>query len=153
MIRNIPKTVRRNRISPSWCWWSLVCAWNRIVPATPCLLLTWLLRRLQAQTVPDAAPPRGKIHPFSKIAVNFQPVMRLGWKHHLQPTALSLNEDAFINNSAEPNKQKDNKNYMTHTIYHKNWKVKMVNWDFLLNNAVLEGIIDLNLSFFSFSSM
>ena len=70
-----------------------VCTCNRIAPATPCLLLTCLLRRLQAQTVSDAAPPRGKIHPFSKIAVTFQPVMRFGWKHHLQPTALSLNAE------------------------------------------------------------
>ena len=32
---------------------------------------TSLLRRLQAQTLPDATPPISKIHPFSKIAVNF----------------------------------------------------------------------------------
>ena len=37
---------------------------------------TSLLRRLQAQTLPDEAPPMGKIHPFSKIAVTFEPVMR-----------------------------------------------------------------------------
>ena len=30
---------------------------------------TSLLLRLQAQTLPDATPPIGKIHPFSKIAV------------------------------------------------------------------------------------
>ena len=35
------------------------------------LLRTALLRRLQVQTLPDATPPEGKIHPFSKIAVTF----------------------------------------------------------------------------------
>ena len=38
---------------------------------------TSLLRRLQEQTLPDEAPPMGKIYPFSKIAVTFEPVMRL----------------------------------------------------------------------------
>ena len=36
---------------------------------------TSMLRRLQAQTLPDATPPIGKIHPFSKIAVAFKPLM------------------------------------------------------------------------------
>ena len=36
-----------------------------------CNLKTSLLRRLQAQTLPDEAPTIGKIHPFSKI-VNCQ---------------------------------------------------------------------------------
>ena len=36
---------------------------------------TSLLRRLQAQTLPDEAPPKGKIHPFSKMAVTFEPLM------------------------------------------------------------------------------
>ena len=36
---------------------------------------TSLLRRLQAQTLPHATPPIGKIHPFSKIAIAFEPVM------------------------------------------------------------------------------
>ena len=39
---------------------------------------TSLLRRLQEQTLPDDAQPMGKIHPFSKIAVTFEPVMRFG---------------------------------------------------------------------------
>ena len=37
---------------------------------------TSLLRRLQAQTVPNTAPPMGKIYPFSKIAVTFEPIQR-----------------------------------------------------------------------------
>ena len=37
---------------------------------------TSLLRRLQAQTLPNAASPIGKVHPFSKIAVTLEPVMR-----------------------------------------------------------------------------
>ena len=37
---------------------------------------TSLLRRLQAQTLPDEAPPVGKIYPFSKIAVTFEPMQR-----------------------------------------------------------------------------
>ena len=36
---------------------------------------TSLLRRLQAQTLPDATPPIDKIHPFSKMAVTFEPIM------------------------------------------------------------------------------
>ena len=37
---------------------------------------TSLLRRLQAQTLPDAALPIGKVHQFSKIAVTLEPVMQ-----------------------------------------------------------------------------
>ena len=37
---------------------------------------TSLLRRLQAQTLPDATPPIGKIYPFTKTAVTFEPGMR-----------------------------------------------------------------------------
>ena len=36
---------------------------------------TSLLRRLQAQTLPYATLPIGQIHPFSKMAVNFEPLM------------------------------------------------------------------------------
>ena len=32
--------------------------------------------QLQAQTLPDEAPPMGKINPFSKIAITFEPVMQ-----------------------------------------------------------------------------
>ena len=35
------------------------------------------MRRLQAQTLHDAAPPIGKIYPFSKMTVTFEPVMQL----------------------------------------------------------------------------
>ena len=45
----------------------------RIAPATPRMLNTSLLRRLQALT--DATPPIGKIFPFTKIAVTFEPVL------------------------------------------------------------------------------
>ena len=37
--------------------------WRRL------LLETSLLRMLQAQTLPDAIPPMGKLHSFSKMAV------------------------------------------------------------------------------------
>ena len=30
-----------------------------------------------SQTLPDAAPPIGKIHPFNKMTVTFEPMMRL----------------------------------------------------------------------------
>ena len=30
------------------------------------------------KTLPDEAPPIGKIHPFSKIAVTVEPLMRFG---------------------------------------------------------------------------
>ena len=35
---------------------------------------TSLLRRLQAQTLPNETPPIGKIHPYSKITVTFEPI-------------------------------------------------------------------------------
>ena len=35
---------------------------------------TSLLRRLQVQTLPNDAPLVGKIHPFRKIAVTFEPI-------------------------------------------------------------------------------
>ena len=35
---------------------------------------TSLLRRLQAQILPVANPPVGKIHPFSKVSVTFEPI-------------------------------------------------------------------------------
>ena len=39
------------------------------------VIKTSLLRRLQAQTLPDATPPIGQIHPFSKMAVTSEPLM------------------------------------------------------------------------------
>ena len=39
---------------------------------------TSLLRRLQAQTLHNEAPPIGKIHQFSKIAITFESVMQFG---------------------------------------------------------------------------
>ena len=42
------------------------------------LLKTSLLCRLQEQTLADEAPPMGKIHPLSQIAVTFEPVMQFG---------------------------------------------------------------------------
>ena len=36
---------------------------------------TCLLRRMQAQTLPDATPPIGLFKLFSKIAVTFEPLM------------------------------------------------------------------------------
>ena len=47
-------------------------------------LKTSLLRRLQAQTLPDAASPIGKVHPFNKIAVTLEPVMRFDALRHLE---------------------------------------------------------------------
>ena len=32
--------------------------------------------RLQAQTLPDAAPPVGKIYPFRKIGITFEPIQQ-----------------------------------------------------------------------------
>ena len=39
---------------------------------------TSLLRRLQAQTFPNATPSIGKTHQFSKIAVTLETLMRFG---------------------------------------------------------------------------
>ena len=39
---------------------------------------TSLLRRLQAQTLPDEAPLIGKIHQFGKIIVTLEPVKQFG---------------------------------------------------------------------------
>ena len=47
-----------------------------IVPKYYCICpKTSLLRRLQTQTLPDEAPPIGKIHRFSKMTVTFEPLM------------------------------------------------------------------------------
>ena len=35
---------------------------------------TSLLRWRQAQTLPDATPPIGQIHPYSKMALTFEPL-------------------------------------------------------------------------------
>ena len=39
------------------------------------ILTTSLLRRLQAQTLPGATLPFGKIQPLSKMTIAFEPVM------------------------------------------------------------------------------
>ena len=36
---------------------------------------TSLLRRVQAQTLPDATPPIGQMHPFSKMTITFKPLI------------------------------------------------------------------------------
>ena len=41
------------------------------------------MRRLQAQTLPDATPPIGKIQPFSKMPITFEPVRLLEEKSSL----------------------------------------------------------------------
>ena len=43
---------------------------------SPDSVIKSLLRRLQAQTLPNATPPIGKIYPFTKMALTFEPVMR-----------------------------------------------------------------------------
>ena len=57
-------------------------------------VFTSLLRRLHAQTLPDATSPVGKVHPFSKITVIFDALQDLesltkcqyslfyAWKNH-----------------------------------------------------------------------
>ena len=45
---------------------------------------TSLLCRLQAQTLPDATPSVGKMHPFGKIVVNFEPI----WQFHSSGNAV-----------------------------------------------------------------
>jgi hypothetical protein len=40
------------------------------------MIETSLLRRLQAQILPDATPPIGEIPTFSKIIVTFEPMKR-----------------------------------------------------------------------------
>ena len=42
-----------------------------------------LLRRLQAQTLPDETPPLGKIHLFTKIAITFDPMKRFKMPHNI----------------------------------------------------------------------
>ena len=39
-----------------------------------CVVKISLLHRLQVQTFPDATPPIGQIHTFSKMAVTFEPL-------------------------------------------------------------------------------
>ena len=52
---------------------------------------TSLLRRLRPQTLPNEAPPIGKIHPFCKIAVIFEPVMWFGCPPGFRIAISSLN--------------------------------------------------------------
>ena len=48
---------------------------TRALQSSPILRKTSMLRRLQAETLPDEAPPIGKINPFSKRAITFEPLI------------------------------------------------------------------------------
>ena len=52
--------------------WSLE---HPLVPGPGDQDITSLLRRLQAQNLPDEAPPIGKIHRFNKMTVTFESLM------------------------------------------------------------------------------
>ena len=65
----------------------------------PTILKTSLLRRLQAQTLPDAAPPVGKIHPFSKIAVTFEPLQRFWCPSRFRVSQKKFNIVSFMTGS------------------------------------------------------
>jgi hypothetical protein len=51
----------------------MLCIWALFRAAKTAQLDT--LRNKSAQTLPDATPPIGKINHFSKIAVNFEPLV------------------------------------------------------------------------------
>ena len=53
---------------------------------------TSLLRRLQAQTLPNATPPIGKIYPFSKMAVIFEPVMQFSCPSGFKKFFITINK-------------------------------------------------------------
>ena len=53
----------------------------------PVLEKTSMLRRLQGQTLPDATLPIGKIHPFSKLVVTFEPLIQFDALLHLKSSA------------------------------------------------------------------
>ena len=57
-------------------WTIMTVVTTVMVVAIVTIVKTSLLRRLQAQTLPDATPPIGKIHTFSKMAVTFEPMMQ-----------------------------------------------------------------------------
>ena len=73
------------------CIQYLGCSLNLVFPMSKCLrklslhisvipVITFnqetsLLRRLQGRPSTPEAPPIGKIHPFSKMAVTFEPLM------------------------------------------------------------------------------
>ena len=61
-------TMKKHNIYDDWP--GLVLALKLNYEITPLVSKTSLLRRLQAQTLPDAASPIGKVHPFKKIALN-----------------------------------------------------------------------------------
>ena len=66
------------RTKQLWCTSGLDCLICKCM-LSYCLTvsaISSLLRRMQAQTLPDAASPIGKVHTFSKIAVTLEPVMR-----------------------------------------------------------------------------
>ena len=54
-------------------------AFHNTILIQPYKKKTSLLRRLQAQTLPNATPSPGKIHPFSKNAVTFEQIMDLAF--------------------------------------------------------------------------
>ena len=61
--------------------------------------MTSLLRRLQAQTIPDEAPPVGQIHPFSKIAVTFRPIQRFWCPSGFRMSEKNVNIVCFLTGS------------------------------------------------------
>ena len=67
--------LKANKENPSDSW--SILDQTKIKPAAQAV----------GQTLPDAAPPVGKIHPFSKIAVTFKPI-----KQFMYPTKLNLFE-------------------------------------------------------------
>ena len=53
----------------------------------------------QVQTLPDANPPIGKIHLFSKIALTFKTVMKLGWALRFRTSYKKCNIVYFMTDS------------------------------------------------------
>ena len=51
------------------------------------------------QTLPDATPPVGKIHQFSKIAVTLEPIQRLGALQDLECLKKGQYSFFFMNGS------------------------------------------------------
>ena len=55
-----------------------------------------LLRRLQSQTLPDATPPIGKIHPFSRVTLTFEPMIQISYPLRFRDKIRSILEQACV---------------------------------------------------------
>ena len=67
-----PKAPIRNVGSQPFKHWQIIFFLNNLMCLETACMINVLID--QAQILPDATPPAGKIHPFSKIPITFKPI-------------------------------------------------------------------------------